>query len=219
LLAGTAGPVDLHTPDFGLPAKPEMNAFIARGCVAPRRADEAKLLCARFGHNADSRPNTIAVAAHADRIHYQPVLTGSPRSTRPVLAVHRNIDIAVVVQVTERRSSRRAATVERTRDCSRRAPANGTKSNIASSLSSENWRGKPLISHEVIVNLIAATTTDTGLVVHSGIDKTSYPAGIKVSDKEIAGLNLRRDKFHGDWNYSLPATCHQNRIVYFVTVH
>jgi hypothetical protein len=68
---------------------------------------------------------------------------------------------------------------------------------------SQNWRGKPLISHEVIVNLIAATTTDTGLVVHSGIDKTSYPAGIKVSDREIAELNLRRDKFHGDWNYSL----------------
>jgi hypothetical protein len=68
---------------------------------------------------------------------------------------------------------------------------------------SQNWRGKPLISHEVIVNLIAGTKTDTGLVVHSEIDKTAYPAGIKVSDKEISELNLRRDKFHGDWNYSL----------------
>jgi hypothetical protein len=68
---------------------------------------------------------------------------------------------------------------------------------------SQNWRGKPLISHEVIVNLIAATTTKTGLVVHSEIDDSAYPAGVKVSDKEIAELNLKRDKFHGDWNYSL----------------
>jgi hypothetical protein len=67
----------------------------------------------------------------------------------------------------------------------------------------QNWRGKPLISHEVIVNLIAATTTKTGLVVHSEIDDSAYPAGVKVSDKEIAELNLKRDKFHGDWNYSL----------------
>jgi hypothetical protein len=68
---------------------------------------------------------------------------------------------------------------------------------------SQNWRGKPLISHEVIVNLIAATTTNTGLLVHSEIDDAAYPAGIKVSDEEIAALNLRRDKFHGDWNYML----------------
>jgi transposase len=68
---------------------------------------------------------------------------------------------------------------------------------------SQNWRGKPLISHEVIVNLIAATITDTGLMVHSEIDDAAYPAGIKVSDKEISALNLRRDKFHGDWNYTL----------------
>jgi hypothetical protein len=68
---------------------------------------------------------------------------------------------------------------------------------------SQNWRGKPLISHEVIVNLIAATTTDTGLMVHSEIDDAAYPAGIQVSDKEISALNLRRDKFHGDWNYTL----------------
>jgi transposase len=68
---------------------------------------------------------------------------------------------------------------------------------------SQNWRGKPLISHEVIVNLIAGTTTGKGLVVHSQIDDQSYPTGVKVSDKEISALNLHRDKFHGDWNYTL----------------
>jgi transposase len=68
---------------------------------------------------------------------------------------------------------------------------------------SQNWRGKPLISHEVIINLIAATTTRTGLVVKSALDTNLYPAGLKVSDQQMAGLRLRRDKFHGDWNYSL----------------
>ena len=51
---------------------------------------------------------------------------------------------------------------------------------------SQNWRGKPLISHEVIVNLIAATTTETGLTVHSELDTDTYPAGVKVSDREVA---------------------------------
>ena len=59
---------------------------------------------------------------------------------------------------------------------------------------SQNWRGKPLISHEVIVNLIAATTTTAGLLVHSEIDATTYPAGVKVSDKELSEINIRRDK-------------------------
>ena len=68
---------------------------------------------------------------------------------------------------------------------------------------SQNWRGKPLISHEVIINLIAATTSKTGLAVKSGLDPNSYPSGIKVSDKQMAELRLRRDAFHGDWNYSL----------------
>jgi transposase len=68
---------------------------------------------------------------------------------------------------------------------------------------SQNWRGKPLISHEVIVNLIAGTTTEKGLVVHSELDTGTYPAGVKVSDREVAEINLRRDKFHGDWNYTL----------------
>jgi hypothetical protein len=68
---------------------------------------------------------------------------------------------------------------------------------------SQNWRGKPLISHEVIVNLIAATTTTAGLLVHSEIDAKSYPAGLKVSDKELSEINIHRDKFHGDWNYCI----------------
>jgi hypothetical protein len=68
---------------------------------------------------------------------------------------------------------------------------------------SQNWRGKPLVSHEVIVNLIAGTTTEKGLIVHSELDTGTYPAGVKISDREIAEINLRRDKFHGDWNYTL----------------
>lgn len=68
---------------------------------------------------------------------------------------------------------------------------------------SQNWRGKPLISLEVIVNLIAATTTSKGLQVHSELDPRSYPSGIKVSDAELAQVHLQRDKFHGDWNYQI----------------
>jgi transposase len=75
---------------------------------------------------------------------------------------------------------------------------------------SQNWRGKPLISHEVIVNLIAGTTTETGLTVHSELDTDPYPAGVKVSDREVAQLNLHRDKFHGDWNYSLHPRCRRD---------
>jgi transposase len=68
---------------------------------------------------------------------------------------------------------------------------------------SQNWRGKPLISHEVIINLIAATTTATGLAVKSKLDTNTYPAGLKISDQQMAELQLKRDKFHGDWNYSV----------------
>jgi len=68
---------------------------------------------------------------------------------------------------------------------------------------SKNWRGKPLTSLQVIVSLIAATTTATGLKVHSELDTASYQPGIKVSDKDVSEINLRRDKFHGDWNYEV----------------
>ena len=67
----------------------------------------------------------------------------------------------------------------------------------------QNWRGKPLISHEVIVNLIAATRTQNGLQVGCQIDTNSYPKGIKVPDDIMASLNLQRDVFHGEWNYTI----------------
>lgn len=68
----------------------------------------------------------------------------------------------------------------------------------------ENWRGRPLINHEVIVNLIANTTTKTGLRIEAQLDKNKYPTGIKVADKQMKELNLQPDDFHGkDWNYKL----------------
>jgi hypothetical protein len=68
---------------------------------------------------------------------------------------------------------------------------------------SQNWRGRPLVSHEVVVNLIAATTTETGLRVAYELDRNSYPSGIKVSKEDMAGIRLRKDKFHGEWNYTI----------------
>jgi DDE family transposase len=68
---------------------------------------------------------------------------------------------------------------------------------------SKNWRGQPLTSLKVIVSLIAGTTTRRGLRVHAEIDDRSYPAGIKVPDAKMAEINLRRDEFHGEWNYEI----------------
>ena len=68
---------------------------------------------------------------------------------------------------------------------------------------SKNWRGKPLISLAVIVNLIGATTTNTGLTVKCVVDCNEYKKGIEVSDEELKKVNLIRDDFHGDWNYSI----------------
>lgn len=67
----------------------------------------------------------------------------------------------------------------------------------------QNWRGKPLITHAVILNLIAATTTKTGLKVRCRIDDNLYPAGRKISDREVAAVNIERDEFHGEWNYTI----------------
>ena len=67
----------------------------------------------------------------------------------------------------------------------------------------KNWRGKPLVSHEVIVNLIAATTTRAGLRVQSQLDTGKYPKGIKVGKQEFAAIQLRTDTFHGEWNYTI----------------
>jgi hypothetical protein len=71
---------------------------------------------------------------------------------------------------------------------------------------SVNWRGRPLVSHEVIVELIGATTTRTGLTVQAELDPGRYPLGVKVSDEELAAVPLRRHQWHGEWNYTvLPA--------------
>ena len=67
----------------------------------------------------------------------------------------------------------------------------------------QNWRGKPLVSHAVVVNLIGATTTKTGLKVRSELDKGRYPTGRTVSDAELEALHVRKESFHGDWNYAL----------------
>ena len=67
----------------------------------------------------------------------------------------------------------------------------------------QNWRGKPLVSYEVIVNLIAATTTSSGLTVTCTLDRGTYPTGRKVSDEELARIHLERDAFHGEWNYRI----------------
>jgi transposase len=67
----------------------------------------------------------------------------------------------------------------------------------------QNWRGQPLTSHEVIVNLIASTTTSKGLRVRAALDTGTYPTGIKIDDAALAAVRLSRDKFHGDWNYSI----------------
>jgi hypothetical protein len=79
---------------------------------------------------------------------------------------------------------------------------------------SQNWRGKPLISHEVIVNLIAATTTQTGLKVRCQLDTQSYAKGTVISDDELAQVNLRPDDFHGEWNYVIsPRTTIDDRVI------
>jgi transposase len=73
---------------------------------------------------------------------------------------------------------------------------------------SQNWRGKPLRSFETIVSLIASTTTATGLKVHAELNTETYPAGIKISDQELKQVQIRRDKFHGDWNYEIQPRNH-----------
>jgi Rhodopirellula transposase DDE domain len=68
---------------------------------------------------------------------------------------------------------------------------------------SRNWRGRPLIDYRTIVELIGATTSTAGLIVRCQLDENLYPAGIKVSDEEMAELNILRDDFHGEWNYTI----------------
>ena len=73
----------------------------------------------------------------------------------------------------------------------------------------QNWRGRPLISHEVIVNLIANTTTQHGLYIEAELDPNRYPTGIVVTDQELARINLKRADFHGDWNYTISPRMHR----------
>lgn len=76
----------------------------------------------------------------------------------------------------------------------------------------QNWRGKPLITHQVIVDLITATTTKAGLSVKCSIDPRSYVTGRRVSDSELANVHLAPDKFHGEWNYTIYPANHQEAI-------
>ncbi len=73
---------------------------------------------------------------------------------------------------------------------------------------SMNWRSKPLTSHEVVVNLISNTTTTQGLQIQAELDTGKYPKGIKVTDAELEKVNLAKDNFHGEWNYTIrPNSC------------
>jgi len=65
----------------------------------------------------------------------------------------------------------------------------------------QNWRGRPLVSHDVIINLIASTTTAKGLRIKAELDPKAYPLGIKVTDEELAAVNIQTAPFHGEWNY------------------
>ena len=71
----------------------------------------------------------------------------------------------------------------------------------------QNWRGKPLVSHDVIVNLIASTTTKSGLKVKCELDTNEYVKGEKVSVKDMQLVRLLQDDFHGEWNYSILPSC------------
>src|SRR5271166_5138128 len=94
----------------------------------------------------------------------------------------------------------------------RREPANGTRSSIACSPSlAKNWRAKPRLSYRVIVELIGATTTRTGLTVRCELDDKPYPKGIVVSDEDMRNLNIQHADLHGEWNTTIaPSTPHIN---------
>ena len=66
-----------------------------------------------------------------------------------------------------------------------------------------NWRGRPLETHEVILNLISNTSTATGLAIHARLDTKRYPTGVKITDAIFRSLNLTPNQFHGDWNYAI----------------
>jgi hypothetical protein len=72
---------------------------------------------------------------------------------------------------------------------------------------SMNWRGRPLISHEVIVDLIGSTTTQSGLTINAELDSNLYPKGIRISDDELKAINLTKALFHSEWNYTIDIKC------------
>lgn len=74
----------------------------------------------------------------------------------------------------------------------------------------QNWRGRPLISHEVIIQLIASTTTAQGLRIKAELDTSAYPTGIKVTKQQLAAVRLKPAKYHGDWNYQILPTTRKN---------
>jgi hypothetical protein len=67
----------------------------------------------------------------------------------------------------------------------------------------ENWRGRPLVSREVVVNLIGHTTTKTGLAIRSALDENTYPTGREVTAQQLESLAIKQEKFHGEWNYTI----------------
>ncbi len=69
--------------------------------------------------------------------------------------------------------------------------------------STQNWRGRPLVCREVVVNLIGAVTTKEGLTIQSELDENCYKTGRKVTDEELERLSINRAAFHGEWNYTL----------------
>jgi hypothetical protein len=70
-----------------------------------------------------------------------------------------------------------------------------------------NWRGRPLVSYETIVNLIESTTPQAGLAINAELDVNPYEKGIRVSDGELEMVNLTKAEFHGEWNYSIAVNC------------
>ena len=76
-----------------------------------------------------------------------------------------------------------------------------------------NWRAKPLISYRVIIDLISATTTETGLTVRAELDTNTYQKGIFVTDEELAAVNITRADFHGEWNYTIKPANRSDRAV------
>ena len=80
-------------------------------------------------------------------------------------------------------------------------------------VTARGWRAKPLVSYRVIVDLITATTTKTGLTVRCELDPALYPKGITVSDEEMATIDIVRDEFHGEWNYTIHPRNHPDRAV------